>query len=92
VLFPSAHSKAELVTVPDVVDYEGLRQQVGKSHPPRLYQDEVDKEVVNTEKKIINSTLRPKNVSNLTPKYIKYSSERFPNSDKERSAGDLQWK
>ncbi len=70
-------TKAELVTVQVQDNFEELRQTVAKANLNRIQTN--DKKEKPVPERVVSS------------KYVKYSSERY-SSDRDRSAGDLQWR
>lgn len=84
-------TQAELVSVGEQAEWEELKRKSGKSNLKRVYFDDFEIEKENYEKKFVNRTEKPKpDKSSL--RFVKYTSERYPVSDKENSSGELQWK
>lgn len=85
-------TKAELVTVPEQRNFEEIRQTAGRTNLPRVHLDELEREVPKTERRINNLKEKIRDESTTPSKYVKYTTEGYSSSDKDRSSGDLQWK
>ena len=85
-------TKAELVAVPELEDYEMLRNQVGRTVNSKANSVNSEREPSKIERRVGDAMERPKQERVLSPKFTKYSSEGYSNSIKESSVGDLQWK
>ena len=85
-------TKAELVTVNEQENWEELRQKSGRINLSRVQIDDLQRESDKTEKRKLDNLEKNKHQKSASLKYIKYDTEGRPASDKDRTAGDLQWK
>lgn len=85
-------TKAELVTASEEEDFEEIYQPVGKTNLPRVHVDELEREAAKTDRRINKSKEKIKHDNAASSKYMKYTTEGYSSIDKNRSAGDLQWK
>lgn len=85
-------TRAELVTIREQDDFEELHQQVGRANLPRVQSNNTEREVNKTDRRINTSSEKPKQERTVFSKYVKYSTEGYSESDRERSSGDLQWR
>lgn len=85
-------TKAELVTVAEIDDFEKLRQQVGKTIPPKLSTINSERDIGRGERRFSGLAEKQKQQRSPSSKYTKFGQEGYSSSDKEHFNGDLQWK
>ncbi len=85
-------TRAELVTVPEVEDFEEVHRQAGRTNLSRVHGDNTERGVDKVDGRVDRTRGQSGGERIIAPKYTKYPKENPSSSKKDYLSGDLQWK